>query len=383
MATFDLGSTDDNAALKELICARIRREGPISFRDFMEMALYHPVHGYYFTCDPTLDYQSSPNVHPIFAACIGRQMAEMWRLLGRPARFDVVEAGAGSGQLAGDVARWLRANEPEAFESLRYRLQDVTHGPEASARMLEKLGLPAEKVSACRDLPGADEVEGCIFSNELVDAFPVRRLRNEGGSLIELRVGLEGERFVDVAAPAPSDLSCHFEALGRMPGEDCEAEANLEAAVWLTRAASALRRGYLLTLDYGYEAPDLYAAWRKRGTLLTFYRHTSGEDPYRRAGRQDMTASVDFTTLLRAGHDAGLGFLGLTTQAEFLAALGIGDALAPRPDPTQLEAYYALRRAVIELTDTTGLGRIKVLAQGKGVPEAELTGLRKLHGGHD
>ncbi len=96
--------------------------------------------------------------------------------------------------------------------------------------MLERLGLPVGKVSAGPELPAADEVEGCIFSNELIDAFPVRRLRNEGGSLIELRVGLEGERFVDVAAPAPSELSCHFEALGVMPGEGCEAEANLEAA---------------------------------------------------------------------------------------------------------------------------------------------------------
>jgi SAM-dependent MidA family methyltransferase len=124
-----------------------------------------------------------------------------------------------------------------------------------------------------------------------------------------------------------------------------------------------LRRGYLLTLDYGYEAEQLYAPWRKRGTLLTFYRHTSGDDPYARIGRQDITASVDFTSVRRAGESAGLTTLGLVAQAQYLAGLGIGEVLAAGPSGSEMEAYYALRRAVIELTDTSGLGRIRVMIQ--------------------
>jgi len=133
----------------------------------------------------------------------------------------------------------------------------------------------------------------------------------------------------------------------------------------MRHAARALRRGYVLTLDYGYEAPDLYAPWRKRGTLLTFYRHTSGDDPYVRIGRQDITASVDFTSVRRAGEEAGLTTLVTMPQSEFLAGLGIGDALASAPEPDQLESYYALRRAVMELTDPAGLGRITVLVMHK------------------
>jgi len=135
----------------------------------------------------------------------------------------------------------------------------------------------------------------------------------------------------------------------------------------MRRAAAALRRGYLLTLDYGYEAADLYAPWRKRGTLLTFYRHTSGDDPYARIGRQDVTASVDFTSVIRAAESAGLTTIAFTTQTEYLTSLGIAEALSETPQPDQLEAYYALRKAVLELTDPAGLGRIRVLIQGKGI----------------
>jgi SAM-dependent MidA family methyltransferase len=128
-----------------------------------------------------------------------------------------------------------------------------------------------------------------------------------------------------------------------------------------------LRRGFVLTLDYGYEASELYAPWRKRGTLLTFYRHTSGDDPYARIGHQDITASVDFTSVRSAGEAAGLTTLESTTQAEFLAGLGIGEALASQPEGGQIEAYYGLRRAVMELTDPAGLGRVTALVMGKDV----------------
>jgi SAM-dependent MidA family methyltransferase len=324
-------------------------------------------------CDPSLDYQSSPNLHPIFGACVAMQLAQMWRSLDCPARFDVFEAGAGNGRLAADVVKWIQTREPELFDALRYQIQDRTY-PGRSDSAVEALGLPRDKVVALQNLPGEGEIEGCMLSNELLDAFPVHRVRLEGGHLFELRVGLESgvsaqaPSFVDVAGEPSGEVVRYFEDLGLLPGEGCEAEVNLEAPRWVARAAAALRRGYVLTFDYGYEAPELFAPWRRRGTLLTFYRHTSGEDPYRRVGRQDITASVDFTTVMRAGQEAGLQTLSLTTQSEFLSGIGIGEALAERPPPDQLEAYYGLRRSVIELTDTTGLGRIKVLVQGKDAP---------------
>ena len=404
---------DDNAALKDIIRGRIRSAGPISFAEFLSLALYHPRHGYYFACDPTRDYESSPNVHPVFGAMVARQLAGFWRLLGRPARFDVFEAGAGSGRLAADVLRALRAEEPDLYDAVRYVAQDVTYGgplaaaepsrpnhpvrpepvegrsaggessfdPSAGLRAgklrtnVSPAELSADNVGGAPDLPSSPEIDGCVLSNELLDALPFQRVRKRDGRLYELRVGLEDGRFVDVEVEPSDTIRNYFAALGVEPGEGCEAEVNLEAIAWTRRAAAALRRGYVLTLDYGYEAPELYAPWRKRGTLLTFYRHTSGEDPYVRVGRQDITASVDFTSVMRAGESAGLRTLGLTTQTEFLAALGIGEALAQPPAAGEIEAFYALRRAVMELTDPSGLGRIRVLIQSKGVPEAKPKGL--------
>ncbi|HEX5368962.1 MAG TPA: SAM-dependent methyltransferase [Dehalococcoidia bacterium] len=363
----DLDVTD-NPGLKSIIFDRIRAAGPISFAEYYELAMYHPRHGYYFACDPTRDFQSSPNVHPVFGACIARQLASFWRTLDRPVRFDAFEAGAGSGRLASDVLSYLRSTDSDFFDAIRYVVQDVSLSGDDPWRRLEAVDLPRDKVSVAASLPDTAQVEGCILSNELLDALPFRRLRRRDGHLYELLVGLQDGRLADIEAEPRPDVLSHFEALGSGPADGCEAEVCLAAPAWTARAARALRRGYILTLDYGYEAPDLYASWRKRGTLLTFYRQTSGDDPYARIGRQDITASVDFTSVRRAGEAAGLQHIGTSTQSEFLAALGIGEALATPPAPDQIEAYYALRKAVVELTDASGLGRIKVLFMGKNVP---------------
>jgi SAM-dependent MidA family methyltransferase len=358
----DLDATD-NPALREIIAARIRDAGPVTFAEFMELALYHARHGYYITQDPSRDYQSSPHVHPVFGACVARQLVAFWRAMDRPARFTAFEAGAGDGTLAADVLRALRSESPDLYDAIRYVMQDVTLARDDAWRRLEGAGLPADKVEIAPELPHSAQIDGTILSNELLDALPFHRVRRHHGALYEVRVGVEVGRFVDVeAAPSPS-IERHFAELGVSPADGCDAEVNLAAPAWVTRAAASLRHGYLLTLDYGYEAPHLYAPWRKQGTLLTFFRHTSGDDPYARVGRQDITASVDFTSVMRAGEAAGLSTLRFDTQADFLASLGIGEALAAGPSGGQIEAYYALRRAVIELTDSTGLGRIQALVQ--------------------
>jgi SAM-dependent MidA family methyltransferase len=132
----------------------------------------------------------------------------------------------------------------------------------------------------------------------------------------------------------------------------------------------------VLTFDYGYEAADLYAPWRRDGTLLCFYKQSASSDPYQRVGLQDMTASVDFTTLRRAGENAGMQTAGYTDQASFLARMGIGDGLAAvgAAGSAQIEEYFARRNVVLDLIDPAKLGRIKVLLQSKGVPESTFRG---------
>lgn len=368
-----------NQALKDLIEDRIKASGPITFAEFHELVMYHPRHGYYFNNDPTLDFQSSPNLHPVFGACIARQLTDFWRLIDRPARFDVFEAGAGSGRLAADILRFAANAEPDFFAAIRYVVQDVTLAGDDAWRRLEAAGLTPDKVEVAPPLPEGPSIEGCILSNELLDALPFRRVRTRDGHLHELLVGLRAGAFLDVEAEPRPEVVAHFQALGVAPADDCDAEVSLTASAWTSRAAAALRRGYVLTLDYGYEATDLYVPWRKRGTLLTFYRHTSGEDPYARIGRQDITASVDMTSIRRAGEASGLRHLGSATQTDFLAALGVGEALGQTPHAEQMEAYYSLRKAVMELTDASGLGRITAQIMAKDTPDRLPQGLSKPH----
>jgi SAM-dependent MidA family methyltransferase len=197
----------------------------------------------------------------------------------------------------------------------------------------------------------------------------------EDGRLREVFVTWDGARFVEeLREPFTPELEAYFERVGLVPGEDCTAEVNLAGTEWMAQAGEALRRGFVLTFDYGYEAEELYAPWRKEGTLLCFYKHNPSGNPYARIGRQDMTSHVDFTSIRRSGEEAGLKTLGLVSQSDFLINLGISEAVPPGDGEIGLEEYLARRRAVSELLDPAGLGRIRVLAQVKGVDEAPLRG---------
>ncbi|HET9477575.1 MAG TPA: SAM-dependent methyltransferase [Dehalococcoidia bacterium] len=370
----------EDEALKQAIAARIEREGRITFRDFMEMALYAPGLGYYTSRREKMgrsgDYVTSPEVSPIFGAMIGRQLREMWEALDRPPGCDLVEAGAGNGTLCRDILRWSRRAAPDFHDALRYTIVETSEALAGRQReTVEAEGL-ASAVEWRTELPEA--VDGCVLSNELLDAMPVHRVLVQDGALREVHVGWHGAAFREyLGAPSTPEIEGYFERLGVLPGEGCYAEVNLAAAAWMRAAASALRRGFLLTFDYGYEASELYAPWRSGGTLLCFYRHNPGDDPYVRIGRQDVTSHVDFTTIRWSGEEEGLATLGLVPQSEFLMNLGLPDALpAIGEGETNLEEYYIRRRAVVELVDPAGLGRIKVLIQARGAGDVDLTGLR-------
>ncbi len=246
--------------------------------------------------------------------------------------------------------------------------------PEAQRSTLGAAGIADGAVEWLGELP--ERITGCVFSNELVDAFPVHRVVREGDALREVYVTVRDGRFVDEPGPLSDDaLRRYFDDLGLLPGDGCFAEVNLDAVTWLHAVARSLERGYVLTFDYGYEAPELYAPWRRDGTLLCFYRQSASSDPYQRIGKQDMTASVDFTTLERAGEASGLRTIALTDQASFLLRLGLAQGVSDvARTPGQMEEYFARRKVVMDLIDPARLGRVKVLLQGTAVPDARLTG---------
>jgi SAM-dependent MidA family methyltransferase len=367
----------ENAALKEAIVARIRSQGAIPFREYMEAALYHPHHGYYRSRREKMgregDYLTSPEVSPAFGVLVGRQLREMWEAMTTPQRFDVVEAGAGTGALCHDILRWARSHAPDFRDAVTYTIIEVSDA--LTRRQQEAVAEEGEDVRWCGEVP--DGIEGSLLSNELLDSFPVHRVAVRDGELMEVFVGWDGARFVEeLRPPLTSEIPAYFRRLGLLPGEGCRAEVNLAAAQWMAHAGRALRRGFVLTFDYGYEGEELYAPWRSDGTLLCFYHHNPSGDPYARLGRQDITSHVDFTTLRQAGEEGGLQTLGLIPQSEFLANLGIAEALAaPGEGDVNLEEHYARRRAVSVLIDPAALGRIRVLVQGKSVGRPRLTGL--------
>ena len=376
----DFETITESAPLVRELRGRIERDGPMTFRDFMDAALYHPKHGYYRTRPEATsrggDYVTSPEVHPVFGSLLARQIYEIWNVMSCPARFDIIEQGGGRGLLARDILRWAAGHEPGFAAALRYTL--VEPSPllrDEQRRTLAEIDAPEGAIIWCDDLPGA--MEGCVLSNELIDAFPVHRVVRQGDDLREVYVAHDGARFVDHLGPLSDPaLARYFDGLGLLPGDGCYAETNLEAPRWIARVASSLRRGYVLTFDYGYEAAQLYTPWRRDGTLLCFYRQSASSDPYQRIGRQDMTASVDFTTLRRAGEAAGLRTVAMTDQSDFLVRMGIGDGVAAvaREGSAQLEEYFARRNVVLDLIDPGKLGRIKVLLQSKDVPAATLQG---------
>ena len=365
--------------LVEKLVARIERDGPISFAAFMEAALYDPEFGYYMTAGPRIgregDYYTSLDVHPIFAELAGRQIAQAAEEIVPSGEFTIVEMGAGKGLLAQHLLNAYRRDKPDFLARLRYLL--VERSPamvETQKQRLRELTGAGVRIAWIPDLDAvsADSITGVFLSNELVDAFPVHRLVKRPLGLREIFVGWDGSRFIEIEAPPFSpDLEAYFARIGISLEVGQQAEVNLQALEWMRQVGTRLRRGLVVTIDYGHAAADLFAPARKTGTLLGYYRHTVSDSPYVHVGQQDLTAHVDFTSLALAGQDVGLKVTGFTNQLHFLIGLGIESAFAGL-DPESPQSA-----AMRELLRPDGMGTTyKILIQHKGMSAPQLDGLR-------
>lgn len=405
------------------IAEEIARDGPMTFARFMALSLYHPILGYYngggMGREPLGwdgDYFTSGDVHPLWGWVLARQLHQMWELLGRPERFDVIEPGAGRGLLARETWRYALERAPDWASALRYTLVDRA-APESPLRRareqrlmsaLAALDVPSSGVRWASDLAEAvpdGPVTGCVIANELVDALPVHIVEAHDDALYEVYVTLDqrtGALTEILGSPSTPDVTGYLDAYHvpwRRYPEGWRAEICLDAIAWIRDVADMLRRGFALTVDYGDTARRLYVAERRRGTLAVYVRHQMGERPLTRPGQRDLTAHVNYTALIQAGRAAGLRLAGLTTQAEFLRRLGIveemealGARLYPAADTErhtdrgqadQLRRM-SLRGQIATLLNPYGLGGFRVLAQQRGVPGAgrALWGfVRQLHGG--
>jgi len=366
-------------ALSEILAARIRDAGPIPFVEFMRECLYHPDHGHYSRASARRfgDYYTSVDVHPIFGRLLARQLAEMWETLGAPRHFVLVEAGAGVGRLAGHILDFSAVKMPAFYAALEYVAveRSPARREEHAARLAQHIA--AGRVSSRGEIPSSITA-GCIFSNELLDALPAHRVVVQHGALREICVGLEAGGLSEVLEePSTEALEEYFRAQGIALEEGQQAEVCLDACVWIENAGRALRRGFVMTVDYGHEANALYNEHHNRGTLLAYREHAVSENLLDCPGEQDLTAHVNFTALDLWGRRAGLVRTGLVTQSQFLIALGRNNEFADLNEPGQSEVDKLRARLLLKnLIHPEGLGeKFKVLVQHKGIALPRLTGL--------
>jgi SAM-dependent MidA family methyltransferase len=316
----------------------------------MELALYCPLCGYYEKKTDTPgrhgDYLTSVSVGPLFGQLLAFQFAAWLEALAPGNdRLQLVEAGAHEGRLARDILQWLRTRRPDLLERLEYHIvepsaqrrlwQAETLGDLAThVRWRESLGPdnrnPPANAGDSSSVASSQPVCGVIFSNELLDAFPVHRLGWDARARrwFEWGVAWREGRFAWTRMEHPGAEAWIAEFFGPLPEallaalpDGFTVEISPAAVDWWRRAAAQLKRGKLLTLDYGLEAMEFLRPERAHGTLRAYRRHQHAPDPLADPGEQDLTAHVNFTAVQRAGETAGLKTDAFVSQAQFLTAI--------------------------------------------------------------
>jgi SAM-dependent MidA family methyltransferase len=371
----------DHPPLKQLICDHILAspQQRITFAEYMELTLYTPQLGYYARSSQRIgsqgDFFTSPHLGRDYGELLAIQVVQMWQLLGESQLFTVVEMGAGQGLLASDMLRYWQQHQPKLLASLDYIIIETAPAMVASQQRL--LSDWPVRWSNWAELP-EEELVGCVFANELIDALPVHQVMIEDGELKEVYVSSTAEQQLveQVAELSTTKLQQYFELANIQIGDYAagyRTEVNLAAMDLIKTIAQKMRCGYLLLIDYGYNADRYYNPMRDQGTLQCYYQHRHHNDPYIHIGNQDLTAHVDFSSLMRQGAAVGLQQIGLTKQGLFLMALGLSDRLAQVTNTsvtnqnTDGMAILQQRQALHQLIDPTGLGGFGVLIQGKGL----------------
>jgi SAM-dependent MidA family methyltransferase len=357
-------------ALTDIIRQRIRETGPVPFDWFMEQALYHPGLGYYSSgrCDIGRrgDYFTNVSVGPFFGRMLAAQFAEMWEILKRPGNFTIVEQGAHQGDFARDVLEALQAREPDFFSAVRYCV--IEPFPVLEARQTETLRDFTDKLTWRKSVSDLEPFTGVHFSNELLDSFPVRLISRDGREdWNERLVDLSGDGFGFVTRPiADEKLRRHVEKLPRPGARYYETEVNLAVLDWIENVGNKLARGFILAVDYGFSRAEFYAAERTTGTLQCRANQRSVSSPLVEIGRADISAHVDWTSVVERAEESDLNLIGFTDQHHFITGLVSCRA-----------AEESERRALQTLLHPELLGtRFQYLALGKNVREQPLSGFR-------
>jgi SAM-dependent MidA family methyltransferase len=356
----------------------------LTFAEYMDLVLYHPQHGYYSSGTAKIgskgDFFTSASLGCDFGELAAEQFFEMWEVMGKPEAFTILEMGAGTGALAADILQYLAEHHSDFFAVLNYTI--IEQSPALIKRQKAELNdclgsLSCLAWQSWEEIPDG-AIIGCLFSNELIDALPVHLVTLDASKLQEIYVTFsQGEIAEVIGEISNSKIAEYFELIGiNFPSpaypDGYRTEVNLATLNWLETVTKKLKRGYLLTIDYGYPAAKYYHPQRHQGTLQCYYQHRHHNNPYLNLGRQDITAHVNFTALERYGEKLGLDVLGFTQQGIFLMALGLGDRLSDLSSGKyNFQQILQRRDALHQLINPGGLGGFGVLVQTKGLSEEE------------
>ncbi|MGC1854105.1 MAG: SAM-dependent methyltransferase [Candidatus Aquirickettsiella sp.] len=310
----------------DTLCQLIRQEighelsASISFARFMQLALYEPERGYYTAAldkfGKTGDFITAPEISPLFARCIGRQCQQVFASLGQS---DILEIGAGTGQLALDLLLFL---EQQQSLPRTYKIFEIS--PTLKLRQQQRLQQHIPHLFPLiqwLDALPAVPIKGVILANEVVDALPVHQFFWTKESIQEVRVGIEKDHFKYHLAPIDPLLISQLNQLqvAYFPEvKTYRSEVCIGLVDWVDKLSQALEQGLMLIIDYGFPTQEYYHPDRANGTLMCYYQHRAHTNPLILAGLQDITASVDFSSLARSALQAGLKVAGYTSQAAFL-----------------------------------------------------------------
>jgi SAM-dependent MidA family methyltransferase len=325
-----------NPALIELIRSEIKKRGPVSFAWFMEQALYHPEHGYYSSGRCAIgrkgDYFTNVSIGPLFGQLMTAQFAEIWERLGKIDNFVIVEQGAHDGQFARDVLQSAQSHAPEFFDALDYRI--IEPFPILQERQSQMLEPFRNKIEWRNSL---EPFTGVHFSNELLDAMPVRLISRS----MEKLVDFQGDRFAFIERPLSNTAF------------------NQVALDWIDNLAAHLNRGYVIAIDYGHSGDEFQRDIQVRA------QHRHLDSPFEQIGHADITMHVDWTTVARRAEANGFAIAGFTDQHHFLT--GIISELGDWNQSSVADSPKA-KRALQTLLHPEMLGRaFQVLALAKNV----------------
>lgn len=313
--------------LKELILKRINDNGPMSFMEFMQSALYEPGLGYYTRPETEIgkhgDFYTSPHAHRMFGAMLAKQCIECWQFMGSPDKFEVVEFGGGRGWLARDILDYQRGKP--LYDVLSYTLMELN--PSMIKMQQELLGEHKGKVHWAQRPDDCEPIIGAVVSNEVPDAFAVNLIEHKGGWKEVYIASDNGELTETLLHIESGELAEYINTYIPSVGDGYRTEVNLGVRKWQDSVFDMLNEGFVLTIDYGYPASDYYDPERKRGTLLCYRGHDTTEDYLSEIGRQDITAHVNFTDIRSHGDKLGLRTLGYTRQGIYLVSLGFDEVI--------------------------------------------------------